>query len=64
MKRSTRFSSIEIPDVMMAMPRTGIVLPLDPGSNLKNAQSHNPEMTSESLELKISAFTVAMIIIL
>jgi hypothetical protein len=49
---------------MMVMPRAGIVLPLDPGPNLNNAQSHNPESTSKSLELKISAFTVAEIIIL
>jgi hypothetical protein len=63
-KRSTRFSIIEIPDVMIAMPRAGIVLPLDLGSNLNNAQSHNPESASKSLELKISAFAVAEIIIL
>jgi hypothetical protein len=63
-KRSTRFSNIEIPDVMMAMHRTGIILPLNPGSNLNNAQSHDPESTSKSLELKISAFAVAKMIIL
>jgi hypothetical protein len=49
---------------MMAMPRTGIVLPLDPGSNLNNVQSHNSESTLKSLELKIFAFGVAEIIIL
>jgi hypothetical protein len=46
MKRSTKFSSIKLPDVMVAMPITGTVLPLDPHypeSNVNNAQSHNPE---------------------
>jgi hypothetical protein len=55
---------MEMPEVMMAITRTGIVLPLDPGSNVNNAHSHNPESASKSLELKISAFTVAEIIIL
>jgi hypothetical protein len=53
--------------MMMAMPITGTVLPLDPlypGSYLNNTQSHNPEPTSKRVELKISAFVVAEIVIL
>jgi hypothetical protein len=54
---------MEIPDMMMAILRTGIVLSLDPGSSVNNGQSHNPESTSKSLELKISTFSVAEIAI-
>jgi hypothetical protein len=49
--------------MMMAMPRTGIILPFDPWSNLNNAQSHNTKSTSKRMELKISSFQLAEIII-